>query len=121
MIYDTGAEYCEGYIYTTPSTNTSTVWLPNGQTATVMTNGQAVHNVPGGNFPAVYVAVRVDVIDPQSGNVVWMRIDDRAKVNRTVFDNTKPKDVYKRILGSFIEDFEKTLKERTGTNRKTAF
>ncbi len=121
LIYDTGAQYCEGYVYTTPSTNTSTVWLPNGQTATVTTNGQNVHSVPGGNFPTVYVAVRVDVVDSKSGNPVWMRIDDRAKINRTVFDNTVPKDVYKRILNSFIQDFEKTLKERTGTKQKVAF
>lgn len=121
LIYDTGSQYCEGYVYTTPSTNTSTVWLPNGQTATVTTNGQTVHSVPGGNYPAVYVAVRMDIINPKTGNPVWMRIDDRAKINKTVFDNTTPKDIYKRILSSFIQDFEQALKERTGTKRKVSF
>lgn len=121
LIYDTGSQYCEGYVYTMPSTNTSTIWLPNGQTATVTTNSQTAHNVPSGNYPAVYVAVRMDIVDPKTGNPVWMRIDDRAKINKTVFDNTTPKDVYNRIISSFIQDFEKTLKERTATKQKNAF
>ena len=121
LIYDVGSQYCEGYVYSTPTTNTSTVWLPNGGTAMVTTHGNSVHSVPGGNYPAVYVAVRVDVINPKDNQPVWMRIDDRVRVNKTIFDNTKPRDVYQRILESFIEDFERALEERIGTKSKAKF
>ncbi len=121
IVYGTGSEYCEGYVYTMPSTNTSTVWFPNGQTATITSNGQTIHNVPGGNFPTVYVAVQVDAVDTRTGNPVWKRIDDRAKINRTAFDNTEPKDIYRRIVGKFIQDFKDSLQNRRGGKRKVSF
>lgn len=121
IVYGVGSEYCEGYIYTLPTTNTSTVWLPNGQTATITSSGSTVHSTPSGNFPAAYAAVRMDAIDTKTGNAVWMRIDDRAKVNRTVFDNTTPKDIYERILGNFIDTLYENLNERKGVEKKLNF
>ena len=35
----------------------------------------------------------------------WVRLDDRARVNQDVLQNSKPKDVFKRIMSSFVEDF----------------
>ena len=63
----------------------------------------------------------MDAIDTKTGNVVWMRIDDRTKVNRTVFDNTTPKDIYKRILGNFIDTLYENLNERKGVEKKLKF
>ena len=120
IIYDIGTQYCEGYIYTMPSLNTSTIMFPNGQMASVTTNGQTVHSIPGGNFPTVYVSVRFDVALAKTSfspdnKVVWARIDDRARVNRDALQNTKPKDVFKRIVNSFSEDFVKTITTRKGS------
>lgn len=120
IIYDVGTQYCEGYVYTMPSLNTSTIMFPNGQMATVTSNGQTVHSMPGGNFPTVYVTVRFDVAIAKTSfspdnKVVWARIDDRARVNRDALQNTKPKDVFKRIVNSFADDFVNTITTRKGS------
>ena len=122
LIYDIGSQYCEGYIYTLPSVNTSLITFPNGQMATVSSTGQTVHSVPGGNFPTVYVSFRFDVTNAKTLNSkqqnVWSRLDDRARVNRDILQNTKPKDVLKRIMNSFSEDFVKVINTKKGTKPK---
>ena len=40
-----GTQYREGYVYTMPSVNTSLITFPNGQMATVSSNGQTVQYV----------------------------------------------------------------------------
>ena len=119
LVYDMGTQYCEGYIYSMPSYNTSVIHLPNGQVATASSTGQTIHSVPGGNFPTVYVCFRFDVTKAKTltstGDNVWTRIDDRARVNRDVFQNSKPKDVFKRIMNSFCQDFVKAMNTRKAT------
>lgn len=57
----------------------------------------------------VYCCVRFTTYTMPDGNAVWTRIDYRAKANKTMFENTTPKDVYKRIIGSWASDFENKL------------
>lgn len=99
--YDTGKEYREGYSYNTTEYQTSYINGPYG-TTTVQTPVTKTHNVSGGNVQVAYAAVRFEVTDSKTKKPVISRIDDRARANPTVFDNTKPKDLYGRILNSFL-------------------
>ena len=116
IIYDMGTQYREGYTYTLPSINQAMITFPNGQMATVTSSGQSVHTVPGGNFPTVYVSFRFDIIDAKTlgtaEKTVWARLDDRARVNHDIFQNSKPKDVFKRMMGSFADDFVKVINSK---------
>lgn len=111
LAYDIGSQYREGYFINMPSTETSYINTPYSS-ATITTYGTQQQYVRGGNVPVSYCCVRMMVFDMATSNRVWVRIDDRAKVNATVFDNTKPKDMYKRILNNYYNDFEKiTMKQ----------
>ena len=123
IVYDMGTQYREGYVYTMPSVNTSLITFPNGQMATVSSNGQTVHTVRGGNFPTVYVSFRFDIVDAKTfnseGKAIWVRLDDRARVNQDVLQNSKPKDVFKRIMSSFAEDFVDVINTKKASKSKT--
>ena len=108
MVYDIGSQYFDGYFVNLPSVDTSYVTTPYGS-GTVTTYGNTPHYMSGGNFPVVYCCVRFTTYTMPDGNAVWTRIDDRAKANKTMFENTTPKDVYKRIIGSWASDFENKL------------
>ena len=58
----------------------------------------------------MFVNVRFDVYNAKNGEAVWSRIDDRSRMNRDEFDNTKPKDVFGRILKDFDNALQKKLK-----------
>lgn len=107
--YTVGTQYADGYTYTTPVTNYSSVYTANGP-VTVTTTSQNTNYVSGGNFPTVFVNVRFDVYNAKNGEAVWSRIDDRSRMNRDEFDNTKPKDVFGRILKDFDNALQKKLK-----------
>jgi hypothetical protein len=123
IIYDMGTQYREGYTYTLPSINQSLITFPNGQIATVTSNGQTVHTMPGGNFPTVYVSFRFDIIDAKTlgsnEKTVWARLDDRARVNQDILQNSRPKDVFKRMMGSFADDFVKVINSKKATKSKS--
>ncbi len=123
ITYNMGTQYREGYIYTMPSINTSWITLPNGQMATVTSNGQTVHTRPGGNFPTVYVCFRFNIADVKSmeseEKIVWARLDDRARVNEDILQNSKPKDVFKRIMRSFAQDFVNVINTKKATQSKS--
>lgn len=108
MVYDIGSQYFDGYFVNLPSVDTSYVTTPYGS-GTATTYGNTPHYMSGGNFPVVYCCVRFTTYTMPDGNAVWTRIDDRAKANKTMFENTTPKDVYKRIIGSWASDFENKL------------
>ncbi len=110
LVYDTGTQYQEGYFYNMPTTNSTYVTTPYG-TSTVTTNTMTQQYVPGGNYPVAYAAVKFEIKDIKTGKVIWTRIDDRARMNKTIFDNTKPFDLYGRILGSYFNDLTDTLKD----------
>ena len=107
--YGTGSEYKEAYSYNTTTYQTSTVTTSNGGFATIDTPVTQTNTVPGGYFPASYVTVRYDVYDTKTNKQIFSRIDERGKVNRTAFDNTKPRDMFGRIVGSFFDDFNDLL------------
>lgn len=103
LVYDTGSQYQEGYYYSMPTTQTSFVTTPNGM-GTVTTQGTQQQYVPGGNVPVAYAAVKFELTDVKTSKPVWTRIDDRARANVLAIHNTKPIDLYKRIIGSYFDD-----------------
>ncbi len=113
LAYDVGSQYYEGYFINMPSTTTSFVNTPYGS-GMVTTYGTTPQYVRGGNVPVIYGCVRFSAYSLPQGAPVWNRIDDRAKPNQTVLENTKPKDVYTRIINNWTSEFTKKLK--IGTN-----
>ena len=109
-IYDLGTSYHEGYYYTLPSQVYSTVTTNIGVNATIRTDGQTLHYKQGGNYPTAYCLVRWDVIDAKTNQPIWSRIDDRARVNMDVLQNTKPKDLLRRVVKSMSSDLLKRMK-----------
>jgi len=102
--YSIGSEYREGYTYSTTEYQTAYVNNNLGQeVGSIDVPVNTSHSVPGGNIPVAYASVRWDVKDVKAGKLVITRLDDRAKGNPTVFANTKPKDLYGRIAGSFFD------------------
>lgn len=102
--YSVGSEYREGYTYST--TEYQTAYVNNNLGTNLGTIDMPVsktNSVPGGNVPVVYASVRWDVYDSKTGKAVIARLDDRARANEKAFDNTKPKDLYQRITGSFFD------------------
>jgi hypothetical protein len=98
------------FMFTTTGYQTSTVTGPGGS-AVITTPTQNYHHVPGGNVPTAYAAVRFDVLDAKTNKAVISRIEDRTRVNATIFDNSKPKDIYKRITGSFFGFLDDKVKD----------
>ena len=49
------------------------------------------------------------IIDIPTNRNVWTRIDDRARVNKDAFENSKPKDLYQRSLKSFFSTLASKL------------
>lgn len=109
--YSMGTQYREGFTYNTTEYQTSYV-SGYGGSATVTTPVTRTHTVPGGNVPVAYAAVRFEVQDLQSGKNIFIRLDDRAKANPTVFNNTKPKSLYGRITDSFFDDLSEKISKQ---------
>lgn len=109
--YSIGSEYREGYTYNTTEYQNAYVNGTNGF-STVSVPVNTTHNVPGGNIPVAYSSVRWDVQDVKSLKTIITRLDDRAKGNPTVFDNTKPRDLYGRIAGSFFDFISDKLEKK---------
>lgn len=108
LAYDTGSQYFEGYWLNMPTTNTSYVNTPDGS-ATITSYGTTQQYVRGGNVPVAYCCVRFVAYDTTTGESVWAKLDDRAKANQTVLDNTTPKDMYKRIVNNWVSSLESKL------------
>ncbi|MBP2667663.1 MAG: hypothetical protein H6Q76_2643, partial [Firmicutes bacterium] len=106
--YSIGSQYFEGYTYNTTSYQTSTVYGYGGS-ATIQTPVTITNSVPGGNRPVAYASVRFDVVDLQKGKNVITRLDDRARV--ATLSNTKPQDLYGRIIDAFMDDLSEKLQK----------
>lgn len=106
--YNMGSQYSEGYCYNTPTTETSTVMTPYGNTI-ITTHGTKQNYVSGRMVPAAFACVKFEINDTKTGKTIWTRIDDRSRANETEFDNTKPLDLYKRIIKNYFKDLESKL------------
>ena len=51
-------------------------------------------------------------LSPKNKKYVFIRLDDRARSNITAFDNTKPKDLYGRIVNSFFDSLADLLAKK---------
>lgn len=100
--YSIGSEYREGYTYNTTEYQTAYVNGSNGTTV-VSVPVNKTHTISGGNVKVAYSSVRWDIMDIKSQKTIMTRLDDRARSNPTVFDNTKPRDLYGRIVVSFFD------------------
>lgn len=109
--YSVGREYQEGYTFNTTEYKTAYVNSTSGY-ATVSMPVSVQHTVPGGNIPVAYASVRWEVTDTKTGKSILVRLDDRAKGNPTILDNTKPKDLYGRISGSFFDFMSDKLEKK---------
>lgn len=109
--YEMGTLYKEGYMRSVPTTETTKVSTSKGQKATVTTKGTKEEWVPGGYFPAAFTCVKFEIQDTATQKLIWTRVDDRAKMNETSLDNTKPKDLYERILNSYFGNLKGKLKK----------
>ena len=108
--YSIGKEYREGYTYQTTDYQTAYVYGQNG-TTTVQAPVTTNHSVSGRNIPVAYSSVRWDVFYTKTGTAVFSRLEDRARANPTAFNNTKPKDLYRRILDSFFDDLSDKIQK----------
>ena len=101
--YGTCREYREGYTYSTTTYHTSYIYGSNGSSVATSVPVSEIHSIPGGNINVAYASVRWDIKDVQSSKIIMTRLDNRTRDNGTEFDNTKPRDLYKRISSSFFD------------------
>lgn len=106
--YHRGDSYRAGYNYTVVSPTSEMVYTTKGTVVVPGTKTQVYHQ-DGGNVPTAFVIVRFDVIDAETNQVVWSRIDDRAKQGDEL-STPKPKKVFSRVVGDFERDLRKQLK-----------
>lgn len=106
--YHRGDSYRAGYNYTVVSPTSEMVYTTKGTVVVPGTQTQVYHQ-DGGNVPTAFVIVRFDVIDVETNQVVWSRIDDRAKQGDER-STPKPKKVFSRVIGDFERDLRKQLK-----------
>lgn len=107
--YGNGSEYVNGYTINTPNTTVSNVYTSNGDFGTITTYGTTQQYIPGGYAGSAYAHVDFYVVNHKDksqkyGVNVWMLSDDRVKVNKTMLDNTEPKDLFERMLSSFFSE-----------------
>ena len=113
--YSIGYQYHEGFTYNTTEYQTAFVTgNVNGYnySGTVEQPVTSTNYVPGRNVPVAYSSVRWNVFDPKNKKYVFIRLDDRARSNITAFDNTKPKDLYGRIVNSFFDSLADLLAKK---------
>ena len=85
------------------------LYTSNGDFGTITTYGTTQQYIPGGYAGSAYAHVDFYVVNHKDksqkyGVNVWMLSDDRVKVNKTMLDNTEPKDLFERMLSSFFSE-----------------
>lgn len=114
MTYSTGSRYKEGYYRTVPKIESH--YVSNGMFGgqIVTTNTTEQQYVPSQNVPMTYTTVKFMIDDVATKENVWTRIDEREREGDELFGNSKPKEVFERILKSGFGDFTDKLKEAAG-------
>lgn len=114
LTYSTGNKYKEGYYRTVPKTESHYVsnGMFGGQIVTTHTTEQQY--VAPQNVPMTYTAVKFIIDDVKTKENVWTRIDNREREGDELFGNSKPKEVFERIIKSGFGDFTDKLKDTAG-------
>lgn len=99
--YGMSSEYVEGTVIPYQTTNTSYINTSYGSSASITTPQTSYIPIAGGKFPVAFSYVHFTLYDSDNGMPILEKQDFRDKMNRLIIDNTTPKDLYKRILGSF--------------------
>ena len=95
--YNNGREHREGYTYSTTTYHTSYIYGSNGSSVATSVPVSETHSIPGGNINVAYASVRWDMKDVKSSKIIMTRLDNRTA------DETNPRDLYRRISGSFFD------------------
>lgn len=110
--YSMGSTYRQGFSYNTTSTQTSYIYGSNGQSAAINTPVTETHKVRGGNVSVAQAHVRFDVYDTKISKTIFSRMDNRDVANPTILHNTKPKSVFKRIVGGFFDNLNDRINKK---------
>ena len=96
--YSTGTRYQEGYYISVPKTESHYVsnGMYGGQIVTTHTTEQQY--IGPQNVPMTYTTV-------------WTRIDKREREGDELFGNSKPKEVFERIIKSAFDDFTEKIEK----------
>lgn len=110
MIYDVGTQYREGYWQSVPVTEHSNVYsgLDVIPFATVETQTTQQQYIPGQNVRYAYACVKFEMDDVSTNRAIWTRIDDRARAD-ALLRKTDPKDLFSRIVGTYVDTFQEKL------------
>ena len=103
--FGVGTQYREGYYLSLPATDNFRMTDMRGNFVTGSVQSSRQQYIPSRNVPNNYACVFFEVKEVGSGAKVWTRVDDRARLNATVLNNTKPADLYGRIVGKYFSDF----------------
>ena len=113
LTYSTGSRYKEGYYRTVTKSEPQYVGdLYGGRF--VNTSRTEQQYIPGKNVPMTYTSVKFMIDDVDTKENVWTRIDEREREGDELFGNSKPKEVFERILKSGFGDFTDKLKDTAG-------
>ena len=63
------------------------------------------------NVPMTYTTVKFIINDMATKANVWTRIDKREREGDELFGNSKPKEVFERILKSAFDDFTERIEK----------
>ncbi len=109
--YSTGSKTKEGYFVSVPKYESHYVsnGMYGGHFVTTQTTEQQY--IAPQNVPMTYTAVKFIIDDVQTDANVWTRIDDREREGDELFGNSKPKEVFERILKSGFDDFKDKLEK----------
>ena len=108
----------EAHTYTIMVPVTTTVLDATGQYQMITIQQPQVYNIPAGNYPAVFVQARFDVIDAKTNQKVWSLDDKREKIDETGISGIKPTELFKQIITDFGENLRKNLKSRKPVEKK---
>ena len=63
------------------------------------------------NVPMTYTTVKFIINDMATKANVWTRIDKREREGDELFGNSKPKEVFERIIKSAFDDFTEKIEK----------
>ncbi len=109
--YSTGTRYQEGYYISVPKTESHYVsnGMYGGQIVTTHTTEQQY--IGPQNVPMTYTTVKFIINDMATKANVWTRIDKREREGDELFGNSKPKEVFERIIKSAFDDFTEKIEK----------
>jgi len=108
---DVGKDFIPGHTITLPTTERAhynarynTPYGPITQHGNITYHGYRDHYIPDKYAPAPFCTVRITMTDLHSRRIIWDRIDSRRRSNDSIFSNSMPEDLYRRIITAYAND-----------------